>query len=194
MIKRSKSKDRVPLLDRLVNFHLRKCEEPFQGQKKRSGHTEALQSGIQMEGRKTALGRVWTGENKETPRYQAERLNTAVFRWSEWRDLNSRPLDPQSSALPAAPHPDNVVYYTGRFRKMQALFSNFLKKFCKGPSSPQKHWAEGHLLLVYIVAGGAGFTPGRQLGAAPPALLGSLGKEPILLHQLFQAVPQGQQL
>ena len=25
--------------------------------------------------------------------------------WSEWRDLNSRPLDPQSSALPAAPHP-----------------------------------------------------------------------------------------
>ncbi len=26
--------------------------------------------------------------------------------WSEWRDLNSRPLDPQSSALPAAPHPD----------------------------------------------------------------------------------------
>ena len=55
MIKRSKSKDRVPLLDRLVNFHLRKCEEPFQGQKKRSGHTEALQSGIQMEGRETVL-------------------------------------------------------------------------------------------------------------------------------------------
>ena len=141
-----------------------------------------------MEGRKTALGRFWTGENKEKPRYQAKGLHTAVFRWSEWRDLNSRPLDPQSSALPAAPHPDNVVYYTGRFRKMQALFSNFLKKFCKGPSSPQKHWAEGHLLLIYIVAGGAGFAPGRQLGAAPPALLRPLGKEPFLLHQLFQAV------
>ena len=28
-----------------------------------------------------------------------------LFLWSEWRDLNSRPLDPQSSALPAAPHP-----------------------------------------------------------------------------------------
>ena len=28
-----------------------------------------------------------------------------AFSWSEWRDLNSRPLDPQSSALPAAPHP-----------------------------------------------------------------------------------------
>ena len=129
------------------------------------------------------------GKRKESGR----ELRSDSF-WSEWRDLNSRPLDPQSSALPAAPHPDNVVYYTGRFRKMQALFSNFLKKFCKGPSSPQKHWAEGHLLLVYIVAGGAGFTPGRQLGAAPPALLGSLGKEPFLLHQLFQAVPQGQQL
>ena len=121
-------------------------------------------------------------------------IQFGCFDWSEWRDLNSRPLDPQSSALPAAPHPDNVVYYTGRFRKMQALFSNFLKKFCKGPSSPQKHWAEGHLLLVYIVAGGAGFAPGRQLGAAPPALLRPLCEEPILLHQLFQAVPQGQQL
>ena len=28
-----------------------------------------------------------------------------IITWSEWRDLNSRPLDPQSSALPAAPHP-----------------------------------------------------------------------------------------
>ena len=31
---------------------------------------------------------------------------TTLFFWSEWRDLNSRPLDPQSSALPTAPHPD----------------------------------------------------------------------------------------
>ena len=29
-----------------------------------------------------------------------------AFCWSEWRDLNSRPLDPQSSTLPAALHPD----------------------------------------------------------------------------------------
>lgn len=35
------------------------------------------------------------------------RLVCGTCRWSEWRDLNSRPLDPQSSALPAAPHPDN---------------------------------------------------------------------------------------
>ena len=31
--------------------------------------------------------------------------NSVLF-WSEWRDLNSRPLDPQSSALPTALHPD----------------------------------------------------------------------------------------
>ena len=29
-----------------------------------------------------------------------------IIVWSEWRDLNSRPLDPQSSALPTALHPD----------------------------------------------------------------------------------------
>ena len=143
-----------------------------------------------MEGRETVLD----ARKKKNRSIKPKDFILRFLRWSEWRDLNSRPLDPQSSALPAAPHPDNVVYYTGQFRKMQALLSNFLKKFCKGPSSPQKHWAEGHLLLVYIVAGGAGFAPGRQLGAAPPALLGSLGKEPFLLHQLFQAVPQGQQL
>ena len=32
------------------------------------------------------------------------------FYWSEWRDLNSRPLDPQSSALPTAPHPDMLFF------------------------------------------------------------------------------------
>ena len=35
-----------------------------------------------------------------------ETLRFQGFCWSEWRDLNSRPLDPQSSALPTAPHPD----------------------------------------------------------------------------------------
>ena len=28
------------------------------------------------------------------------------WKWSEWQDLNLRPLDPQSSALPHALHPD----------------------------------------------------------------------------------------
>ncbi len=34
------------------------------------------------------------------------------FLLSEWQDLNSRPLDPQSSALPAAPHPEIAVFFT----------------------------------------------------------------------------------
>ena len=52
-----------------------------------------------------------------------------TFSWSEWRDLNSRPLDPQSSALPAALHPDADVrftqldYITTRHQKKQVLFS-----------------------------------------------------------------------
>ena len=33
-------------------------------------------------------------------------IQIGCFDWSEWRDLNSRPLDPQSSALPTAPHPE----------------------------------------------------------------------------------------
>ena len=37
-------------------------------------------------------------EKPETFRFRA-------FYWSEWRDLNSRPLDPQSSARPTALHP-----------------------------------------------------------------------------------------
>ena len=61
-----------------------------------------------------------------------------TFNWSEWRDLNSRPLDPQSSALPTALHPDiflmlsrgsQLVYISMPIKKMQALFQKNLKKF-----------------------------------------------------------------
>ena len=31
-----------------------------------------------------------------------------VFWWSEWGDLNSRPLGPEPSALPAALHPETA--------------------------------------------------------------------------------------
>ena len=57
------------------------------------------------------------------------------FYWSEWRDLNSRPLDPQSSALPTALHPDiylllsltgQLVYISMDFKKNQPLFLIFL--------------------------------------------------------------------
>ena len=61
-------------------------------------------------------------------------LLTAVI-WSEWRDLNSRPLDPQSSALPAALHPDasDVLSVSDNYintypKKKQVFFSPFFKK------------------------------------------------------------------
>ena len=31
-----------------------------------------------------------------------------LFRWSEWRDSNSRPLRPERNALPTVLHPDKV--------------------------------------------------------------------------------------
>ena len=66
-----------------------------------------------------------------------------THRWSEWRDLNSRPLDPQSSALPTALHPDilfccasrgQLVYINMTVMKLQPLISIFLKFFCKRDS------------------------------------------------------------
>ena len=70
-----------------------------------------------------------------------------AFCWSEWRDLNSRPLDPQSSALPTALHPvfqfavpcrGQLVYISMVSSKMQAFFSNFLKKFFHHYEHPRK--------------------------------------------------------
>ena len=44
-------------------------------------------------------------QKKKSDSFRYSRIKTIELIWSEWRDLNSRPLDPQSSALPAAPHP-----------------------------------------------------------------------------------------
>ena len=35
-------------------------------------------------------------------------LNKTFDNWSEWRDLNPRPLGPEPSTLPSALHPDNA--------------------------------------------------------------------------------------
>ena len=51
-----------------------------------------------------AVFRVLKTSNKLQKSRSFQRKNG--FIWSEWRDLNSRPLDPQSSTLPAALHPD----------------------------------------------------------------------------------------
>ena len=50
--------------------------------------------------------------------------------WSEWQDLNLRPLPPQGSALPAAPHPDALFL---------VLSHNFIRSvvtcFCITPTT-----------------------------------------------------------
>ena len=37
------------------------------------------------------------------------RLLQRFQKWSEWRDLNPRPLPPQGSALPPEPHPEQML-------------------------------------------------------------------------------------
>ena len=49
--------------------------------------------------------RVQVPKNKEE--YQL--IVDTLLLWSEWRDLNPRPLPPQGSALPPEPHPDFVL-------------------------------------------------------------------------------------
>ena len=64
----------------------------------------------------------FSAEGKKERRSKADFAPT----WSEWRDLNSRPLDPQSSALPTAPHPESAArsqlnYNSTLFLEMQPL-------------------------------------------------------------------------
>ena len=74
-----------------------------------------------------------------------KRKRFKAFYWSEWRDLNSRPLDPQSSALPTALHPDffsstafpaaDFVILACLFLKCKSFFhffQNFFKNFFTG--------------------------------------------------------------
>ena len=61
-----------------------------------------------------------------TKKVDTERQMTFCVYWSEWRDLNPRPLPPQGSALPPEPHPDyptaNIIAFARGFVK------SFLKK------------------------------------------------------------------
>ena len=58
-----------------------------------------------------------------------------LFRWSEWRDLNSRPLDPQSSALPTALHPDIFISVDRLARAASNCKSFFIFSFTLGKES-----------------------------------------------------------
>ena len=79
------------------------------------------------------MGQKWVRKNKVLKKVQKIRRfhqKSADF-WSEWRDLNPRPLGPEPSALPTALHPDmsasksfpcprdSVVYYTEFFGRCQ---------------------------------------------------------------------------
>ena len=58
----------------------------------------------------------------QTPK---KRLGYAVYLWSWWTDLNRRPTDYESVALPTAPHQQivtNKIYYTTNIWKFQDLF------------------------------------------------------------------------
>ena len=41
--------------------------------------------------------------------------------WSEWHDLNVRPLPPQGSALPTAPHPDKLTLSREQYWRQEYL-------------------------------------------------------------------------
>ena len=48
---------------------------------------------------------IWSS-NKAKNNAEPENESGPASRWSEWCDLNTRPLGPEPSALPAAPHPE----------------------------------------------------------------------------------------
>ena len=66
-------------------------------------------------------------QKKKHDSFRYLRIKTIVLIWSEWRDLNSRPLDPQSSALPTAPHPVTTLFI---IQYSKGKCKPFFKKIC----------------------------------------------------------------
>ena len=66
--------------------------------------------------------------------------------WSEWRESNSRPLEPHSSALPNCATPGHsgpsisVYYYTGPYSVCQEGSPCFCMFFYKIPSAARLRW------------------------------------------------------
>ena len=63
---------------------------------------------------------------KRTKNKEKTRQNLLILTdfWSEWQDLNLRPLPPQGSALPTAPHPDTIFLFNFMLRKKPNLDFN----------------------------------------------------------------------
>ena len=64
---------------------------------------------------------------------EREGTSPSLSLWSEWRDLNPRPLGPEPSTLPSALHPDNIcctqLFYTG-CRWLSNKIRSFLLNNC----------------------------------------------------------------
>ena len=75
---------------------------------------------------------------RENKRKSEVRLNLRF--WSEWQDLNLRPLPPQGSALPTAPHPDTNLLLSFLLRR------SFLGGFSARPVGLSVEGNRGKLL------------------------------------------------
>ena len=77
---------------------------------------------------------------RENKRKSEVRLNLRF--WSEWQDLNLRPLPPQGSALPTAPHPDLVAFLNNawiipqRIWNVKGFYEKSVKKCEKSGNGP----------------------------------------------------------
>ena len=64
-------------------------------------------------------------KRKTAPKHLKNGLVMRFLLWSWWTDLNRRPTDYESVALPTAPHQQIVtdsIYYTTNIWKFQGLF------------------------------------------------------------------------
>ena len=135
-----------------------------------------------------------------------------LFHWSEWRDLNSRPLDPQSSALPTALHPEisacscQLIQISTLLQKMQDLFSNFFQiifdagrsrwnsvKLRPFPQAADGFFAAGGGLLLYIRTNPGGFSRFRKARGPKAGIRGhSFGARPALRNPVsgFRKFPR----
>ena len=66
-------------------------------------------------------------------------MASRIFRWSEWRDSNSRPHGPEPCALPTALHPDMKLYGSRREQSYYMSFPPFCQEgnphFSKSPAA-----------------------------------------------------------
>ena len=66
---------------------------------------------------------------------------TVYYIWSEWRDSNSRPLEPHSSTLPPALHPDGAFLFSLRNARLILLHKlPLVKNFFKQVRIWKKKW------------------------------------------------------